>query len=79
MFVFRRFVSTISFILIGGCATGKNFLDIRNVVFVGLKSNNHEVAHLFMVSKSILRLHPADCGFSTMMYKLVSPAIRRRN
>ena len=75
---FEVSVSTISFILSGGCVTGLSFLDIRrDVVFVGLKSTNHEVAHLFIVSKSILRLRAADCGFSTIMYRLVSSAKRR--
>ena len=49
---FEVSVSTISFILSGGCVTGLSFLDIRrDVVFVGLKSTNHEVAHLFIVSR----------------------------
>ena len=75
---FEVSVSTISFILSGGCVTGLSFLDIRrDVVFVRLKSTNHEVADLFVVSKSILRLRAADCGFSTIMYRLLSSAKRR--
>ena len=68
-------VSTISFILSGGCVTELSFLDIRrDVVFVGLKSTNHKVDHLFIVSKTILRQRAADCGFSTIMYRLLSSA-----
>ena len=75
---FEVSVSMISFILSGGCVTGLGFLDIRrDVVFVGLKSTNHEVTHLFIVSNSILRLCAADCVFSTIMYRLVSSAKRR--
>ena len=75
---FEVSVSTISFSLIGGCVTGLSFLDIRrDVVFVGLKSTNHEIAHLFIVYKSILRLRAADYGFSTVMYRLVSSEKRR--
>ena len=75
---FEVSVSMISFILSGGCVTGLSFLDIRrNAVFVGLKSTNHEVACLFIVSNSILRLRAADCGFSTILYRLMSSAERR--
>ena len=75
---FEVSVSTISFILRGGCVTGFSFLDIRrDVVFIGLKSTNHEVAHLFIVSKSMLRLRAADCGFSTITYRIVLSAKRR--
>ena len=74
---FEVSVSTISFILSGGCVTGLSFLNSRrDVVFAGLKSTNHEVAHLFIVSKYIFRLRAADCGFSTKMYRLVSSAKR---
>ena len=68
-------VSTISFILSGGCVNGLSFQDIRRDV--GLKSTNHEVAYLFIVSKSVLRLRAADLGFSTILYRLVSSAWKR--
>ena len=63
MFVFRSFCKYDIFILSGGRVTGLCFLDIRrDVVFVGLKSTNHEVAHLII--KSILRLRAADWIFN---------------
>ena len=35
--------------------------------FCWKNSTNHEVAHLFIVSKSILRLPAADCGLSAII------------
>ena len=44
--------------------------------FCWIKSTKHEVVHVFIVSKSILRLCAADCGVSTIIFKLV-PAAKR--
>ena len=51
-----------SFILRGWCAIGSSFLEIRReAVFVyRLKSTNHEVVHLFLISKSIDGVYAAD-------------------
>ena len=55
-----------------------NFLDtIKDSDFEGLNFTSHIAAHESIFCISALRTIAADCGFSTIMYKLVSSANNR--